>query len=109
LRTLRLVPALVGTIAQGATPGKGRLRRYRLTQAEYAAMLARQRGRCAVCGDEPRRQRNGKDGLLIDHDHATGRVRGLLCARCNRDMVVIDYPAERRERLTAYAIGGLGW
>lgn len=50
-------------------------KRYRLTCAEFEAMLRRQDGRCAACGY------NGK--LVVDHDHATGDVRGLLCLRCN--------------------------
>ena len=46
------------------------------TRAQYEAMYATQGGRCAVCGD-------AYDVLHVDHDHSTGRVRGLLCVRCN--------------------------
>ena len=56
--------------------------RYGITAAEYAALLAAQGGRCAVCHatEAPTHWRNG---LCVDHDHATGRVRGLLCNACN--------------------------
>jgi hypothetical protein len=38
-----------------------------------------QGGVCAICGNPPK-----KRPLHIDHNHRTGRVRGLLCYRCNR-------------------------
>ncbi len=41
--------------------------------------MAAQGGGCALCGSPPRTRQ-----LHIDHDHKTGRVRGLLCFRCNR-------------------------
>lgn len=53
------------------------LRKYGLTLADYNDMLARQRGRCAIC-QKPFHSKPG-----VDHDHATGRVRGLLCSFCN--------------------------
>lgn len=53
------------------------LRRYGLGIAEYDELLATQNGGCAICGDKP-------DPVLhVDHCHDTGRVRGLLCKRCN--------------------------
>jgi chorismate mutase len=52
---------------------------YGLTQADYDAMLLAQDGRCAVCAGPP----VGKPFLLVDHDHGTGQVRGLLCQPCN--------------------------
>ena len=51
-------------------------RAYGLTAAAYEAMLERQDRRCLLCGKQPQI-------LCVDHDHATGRVRGLLCRRCN--------------------------
>lgn len=61
-----------------------RCNRYGLSLSEYEAMLVRQNGVCAICRKPERETRNGKTvELCIDHDHETGRVRGLLCRRCN--------------------------
>jgi hypothetical protein len=50
-------------------------RRYGLALADHERMLVEQDNLCAVCGEgEPRH---------VDHDHVTGRVRGLLCFGCN--------------------------
>jgi hypothetical protein len=56
-------------------------------------MAKGQRGRCLVCGNEPKKGR-----LHVDHCHATGRVRGLLCNRCNRNLGWVEkhLPAIRR-------------
>jgi 5-methylcytosine-specific restriction endonuclease McrA len=54
------------------------IRKYGITESDYEAMLQRQRGLCAVCGEPP-----GQKRLHVDHDHATGRVRELLCTPCN--------------------------
>jgi ribosomal protein L28 len=53
-------------------------RTYSLTPDQHAALLAHQSGVCAICGQERRY------ALNVDHDHATGKVRGLLCRRCNK-------------------------
>lgn len=50
-------------------------RTYGITSEEYDALMELQGGRCYVCRQKPRRLR-----LAVDHDHATGIVRGLLCA-----------------------------
>ncbi len=59
-----------------------RLRRYGLDPDSYLAWLHSQNGVCALCKKPPKRQR-----LHVDHDHKTGKVRGLLCYRCNRYLV----------------------
>jgi len=53
------------------------MRRYRMTLDDYEAIHAAQSGRCAICLAPQER-------LCVDHDHATGAVRGLLCRPCNQ-------------------------
>lgn len=55
---------------------------YGITAEEYAELLDKQGGRCAICRCVPRSIR-----LAVDHDHKTGAVRGLLCKRCNHDLL----------------------
>lgn len=66
--------------------GRLRLQRYKLTEAEYSKMLHDQKGLCAMCSSPPPA---GKK-LVIDHEHKTGKVRGLLCYGCNRILHVFD-------------------
>ena len=60
----------------------GVLRRYGLTNADYDAMLLTQGGRCAICGSTDVARKN-HDKFCVDHDHATGKIRSLLCTNCN--------------------------
>lgn len=56
-------------------------RTYGITGMDYAAMLAGQDHSCAVCKTRDAGTVNG--AFVVDHDHATGAVRGLLCTGCN--------------------------
>src|SRR5262249_50077283 len=59
---------------------RGRLKHaYGITPEQYAAMLKRQKGRCAICGKKFRRRRERG----VDHCHYCHFVRGLLCTLCN--------------------------
>ena len=57
-------------------------RKYGITIEQYDEMLASQGGVCAICEREP----NPNISLHVDHDHETGRIRGLTCFRCNQAM-----------------------
>jgi len=57
-------------------------RRYGVTMQQYRAVWVRQGGVCVICEQPERTERNRL--LTIDHDHVTGRFRGLLCSQCNR-------------------------
>lgn len=61
------------------------LQRYGLSVEEYDALFAAQNGACAICQKPETASRQGKlIQLPVDHCHTSGRVRGLLCLRCNR-------------------------
>lgn len=53
-------------------------RSYGVTIEEYERLFAKQHGICGICKQPP-----GKKSLAIDHCHRTGKIRGLLCVRCN--------------------------
>ena len=55
------------------------MRKFGMTIEEYDAMLEAQGGGCFICGRPPREDIS----LHVDHDHLTGKVRGILCFRCN--------------------------
>lgn len=54
--------------------------RYGIEPAEFDALWVRQSGLCAICSEGLTR---GVRGFALDHEHSTGRVRGLLCPPCN--------------------------
>jgi hypothetical protein len=59
--------------------------------------FAAQGGRCLICGKRSPRRR-----LDRDHDHLTGRFRGLLCRRCNRGLAPYEWSDEVIENLVTY-------
>lgn len=60
------------------------MQKYGITVEDFRDMLVGQAGRCLVCLRVP------PDDLVVDHDHATGKVRGLLCQKCNRMLGHVD-------------------
>jgi hypothetical protein len=64
-----------------------RLRQYGVTQEEYDLLFKKQKGCCKICGTKkPGHRKN----FCVDHDHETGKVRGLLCSRCNFGIGLFD-------------------
>ncbi|MBL6277954.1 endonuclease VII domain-containing protein [Micromonospora fiedleri] len=72
-------------------------RRYGIGQAEFAELLAEQGGVCGVCGDP--------DPEHVDHDHATGWVRGILCFNCNGGLGQFRDSPTRLARAITYLRG----
>jgi hypothetical protein len=76
------------------------IRKYGATRAELISRLG---ARCGCCGtiNEPTRR-----GWHIDHDHHTGRIRGLLCLRCNTGIGKLGDSIEGVMRAVAYLKNG---
>ena len=72
---------------------------YGLDKENYLTLLKNQHGKCAICKRDPKkiapstkkRQRRHRE-LVVDHDHKTNRVRGLLCQHCNVLLFSLDSP-----------------
>lgn len=79
---------------------------YGITIGEYELLLAEQQSACAICGGPP----VGRGAHLhVDHDHTTGRVRGLLCTRCNLMIgCALDDPSLLRAGATYLDASGRG-
>ena len=74
-------------------------RYYALTPEAYDALLAAQGGRCAVCrSTDP----GGRPRFGVDHDHVSGRIRGLLCSKCNIALGLVSDKVETLQALIEY-------
>ena len=61
--------------------------RYGITVDDYNKMLKEQNCCCDICG---RHKLEFKTRLAVDHCHKTGKIRGLLCYRCNTNLGIIE-------------------
>ena len=73
-------------------------RRYGIGIDEYESKFREQNGACAVC----KKQNTDWKCLAVDHDHATGKVRGLLCRPCNMALGFIHDEIETAESMVSY-------
>ncbi len=70
---------------------------YGITIEEYNKLLKKQGGVCVICRNKEVSKRNGKIiDLAVDHNHKTGKVRGLICNNCNN---TLGYSQEDISRL----------
>jgi hypothetical protein len=75
--------------------------KYKYKVGDFAVILAVQDGVCAICKEIPkpnRRNTRGDPGWVVDHCHDSGRVRGVLCARCNN---MLAFAKDTTEMLAA--------
>jgi len=73
---------------------RSHMRRYGTDEKWYFAKLAEQNNVCAICGGEETKKGTSLDGkvrrLSVDHCHATGALRGLLCVTCNTRVATLE-------------------
>jgi hypothetical protein len=70
-----------------------------MTVEDYDRMLAKQNGACAICKTTTIDKQDRRKYWCVDHCHATGKVRGLLCVKCN---IFLGHFEKRREATLAY-------
>jgi len=56
------------------------LAKFGINTEEYSNLLEKQGNKCSICKTD---NSNLKKSLAVDHDHVTGKIRGLLCTNCN--------------------------
>lgn len=74
---------------------------YGMSQNDYNTMLYEQEDRCAICGISIE---DLCGNLIIDHDHITGKVRGLLCTSCNLGLGWFKDDIVRLEKAKSYLV-----
>lgn len=74
-------------------------RKYGIGLEEYNKLLASQGGKCLFCDKPPE---TGTKSLAVDHDHETGKVRGLLCESHNRGLGMFHDNINELERAILY-------
>jgi len=56
------------------------LKKYGINNEQYNSLIKKQNNKCAICNTQ---DNNFRKKLSVDHDHKTGKIRGLLCYKCN--------------------------
>ena len=76
---------------------------YGLTLDDYNQMLEEQNGVCKIChGTCTHNQRREAGTLSVDHCHTTGKVRGLLCGKCNSALGFLNDDIQSVKRMVKY-------
>lgn len=75
--------------------------KYGITIDQYNEMLSINNGGCYVCGKIPKNT-TAWDRLCIDHNHITGKTRGLLCHSCNRSLGLLGDNIDRLKNIIIY-------
>lgn len=79
-------------------------RRYGITIEEFESLWDKQQGLCAICHN-PAAGKGSMSILGVDHDHKTGKVRGLLCWRCNQGLGYFKDDIKRLQSAIQYLMG----
>ena len=78
---------------------------YGMTLEQYQQMWNAQKGVCAICGEpeaKPTYPNATPQILSVDHNHTTGKIRGLLCRSCNLGLGMFKKDAARIKGVLAY-------
>jgi hypothetical protein len=97
---IKLPPGLRGCYCGKCYREQNLTRNYKMSQSDYEKILNDQHGLCAICGSPS----PGGHGTMfrIDHDHSSGKIRGLLCNKCNVGIGHFDDDTEKMRLAILY-------
>lgn len=78
---------------------RAKLKKYNLTLDQYTELVVNSKDRCAICQEK---EKIKNKSLALDHCHKTGKVRGLLCGRCNKALGAFNENIELFKKMIAY-------
>jgi len=80
--------------------------KHNLSYEDWLEMWEAQNGKCAICGNDfPSQYR----AAVVDHDHKTGKIRGLLCNKCNRGIGYLNDDEKILTSAIEYLRGGINY
>jgi predicted nucleic acid-binding Zn ribbon protein len=97
--------AAMGARYRASHPRPQLVYNYGITEDQYQAMLEDQGNACAICGSPEWPAGLHPGSPHVDHDHATGAVRGLLCGHCNQGLGMFRDDPVRLRAAAAYLDG----
>lgn len=77
-------------------------RRYGVTRQFVVELFQKQSGKCAVCDSPVEDYFTKKKSTHLDHDHVTGKVRGILCNKCNFGLGIFQDKPELLRKAAEY-------
>jgi hypothetical protein len=79
------------------------LRLYGISDEDYQSLLESQHNKCAICATAaPDLNKEHRKYFSVDHDHNTGKIRGLLCNQCNLGIGCLNDDPELLRKATSY-------
>ena len=82
------------------------MKNFSMTLDDYQRMLELQGHKCAICKQENKKiimsNKTGRETLHIDHNHKTGKVRGLLCHNCNATIGLVKESKDTLYKIISY-------
>lgn len=82
---------------------QGILYRHGLSEEAYLSLMASQNNRCAICLKDFSLVENSKN-IHVDHDHKTGKIRSILCGKCNVALGHVDDNIDILYKMISYLI-----
>lgn len=78
-----------------------------ITLEDFQDLLEKQNGVCAICNlPEISKHQFGVKNLAVDHNHITGKIRGLLCNKCNLTLGLVNENITILNKMISYIVKG---